>query len=110
MTSLSESRLLCPDVLALALDQGGDVLAIGEAALGEVVGVEVGLWEAGPGTDGDTEVDEVSLVLSGAGRVTFEDGSSLALRPGVLLRLHAGDRTTWEVTERLRKLYVVRAG
>lgn len=27
-------------------------------------------------------------------------------RPGVLVRLLAGDRTTWHVTERLRKLYV----
>jgi len=48
----------------------------------------------------------VFLVLAGAGRVTFEDGSALDLRPGVLVRLHDGDRTTWEVTERLRKLYL----
>jgi len=45
-------------------------------------------------------------VLAGAGSVTFADGSAITLRPGVLVRLHEGDRTTWEVTERLRKLYV----
>jgi len=68
--------------------------------------VEVGLWEAGPGTDVDTEVDEVFLVLSGGGTLTFADGSAITLCPGVLVRLQEGDRTTWEITERLRKLYV----
>jgi hypothetical protein len=68
--------------------------------------LEVGLWEAGPGTDTDVEVDELFLVLAGAGTVTFADGSSIALRPGVLVRLREGDRTTWEITERLRKVYL----
>ena len=68
--------------------------------------VEVGLWEAGPGIDTDVEADEVFLVLSGAGTVTVADGSALDLRPGVLVRLHEGDLTTWRITERLRKLYL----
>ncbi|WP_280760131.1 cupin domain-containing protein [Prescottella agglutinans] len=67
---------------------------------------DVGLWEAHPGTDVDVESDEVFVVLTGAGSVSFEDGSSIALRPGVLVRLHEGDRTTWAVAERLRKLYI----
>ena len=46
------------------------------------------------------------LVLSGRGTVTFADGGAIDLRPGVLVRLHAGDQTTWNVTERLRKLYL----
>ena len=50
--------------------------------------------------------DEVFLVLSGRGTVTFADGGAIDLRPGVLVRLHAGDQTTWTVTERLRKLYL----
>ena len=47
------------------------------------------------------------LVLSGAGTLTFVDGRTIELRPGVLVRLREGDRTSWEITERLRKLYVV---
>ena len=54
----------------------------------------------------DTEVDEVFVVLAGSGEVAFADGTTVALRPGVAVRLHAGERTTWTVTERLRKLYV----
>jgi hypothetical protein len=42
----------------------------------------------------------------GAGTVAFEDDSAIDLRPGVLVRLRTGDRTTWTITERLRKLYL----
>jgi uncharacterized cupin superfamily protein len=45
----------------------------------------------------DVEADEVFLVLAGAGRVALEDRSALHLEPGVLVRLHEGDRTTWEM-------------
>jgi uncharacterized protein len=110
---LSASRLLSVDVLAEPVepDPGSTALRTAAATLavgpvGAVADVEVGLWEAGPGSDTDTEIDEVFLVLSGAGTVTFADGSALPLRPGVLVRLREGDRTTWEITDRLRKLYV----
>ncbi|MFN8194475.1 MAG: cupin domain-containing protein [Nocardioidaceae bacterium] len=69
-------------------------------------GVEVGVWEMGEGVARDTEVDEIFVVLSGAGHVELEDGTVLELAPGVACRLHAGERTTWTVTETLRKLYV----
>lgn len=67
---------------------------------------EVGLWDMATGTDTDIEDDEVFLVLAGSGTVTFADGSRLDLRPGVLVRLVAGDATTWAVEEPLRKLYL----
>ena len=104
---LSAARLLCADVLTEALEPDGASAALSTAtATLFTADVEVGLWEAGPGADVDTEVDEVFLVLAGAGTVTFADSSAIALRPGVLVHLHDGDRTTWEITERLRKLYV----
>jgi len=104
---LSASRLLSADVLTAAVEPDGVSAALSTAATTLTVGdVEVGLWEAGPGTDVDTEVDEVFLVLSGGGTLTFADGSAITLCPGVLVRLQEGDRTTWEITERLRKLYV----
>jgi uncharacterized cupin superfamily protein len=102
-------RLVSADVAAEPLEPDGASVALASAsrALVEVgASVEVGLWEAGPGIDTDVEADEVFLVLSGAGTVTFADGSALDLRPGVLVRLHEGDLTTWRITERLRKLYL----
>ena len=105
---LAAARLLATDVQAHELlpDDAGGRLPTSSAVLGELGHTEVGLWEAGPGTDHDTEVDEVFVVLAGAATVTFEDGSSIALAPGVAVRLHAGDRTRWDVTQRLRKLYL----
>jgi uncharacterized protein len=106
--ALSASRLLSADVAAERVTADGVSAALatsGVTLLEEAV--EVGLWEAGPGADTDTEVDEVFLVLTGAGTVRFdEDGSAIDLRPGVLVRLREGDRTTWTITERLRKLYL----
>ena len=101
-------RLISADVLTEPLEDDGVsvALATSSTTLTAVKASEVGLWEAGPGTDTDVEVDEVFLVLAGAGTVSFEDGSSLALRPGVIVRLVAGDRTTWTITDRLRKLYL----
>jgi uncharacterized cupin superfamily protein len=74
--------------------------------LAEVGEVEVGVWEMSAGTATDTEVDEVFVVLSGRGEVVFEDGESVTLTPGVVVRLVAGERTTWRVAEPLRKIYV----
>lgn len=101
-------RLLCADVLAEPVQPDGASRALRTASvtLAQTDRTDVGLWEAGPGTDVDVEADEVFVVLSGAGVVAFEDGSSIALRPGMIVHLHEGDRTTWTVTERLRKLYL----
>ena len=95
------------------LEPGTEILAGSPRAaartLGRVAGAEVGLWEMTRGTARDVETDEVFVVLAGRGTVTFQDGESLGLRPGVVVRLHAGDRTEWAVTEPLRKLYVAPA-
>lgn len=107
-------RLLASDVLSLELDdlplEESDVVAgsprAGLAELAQVGEVGVGMWELSAGTVTDTEVDEVFVVLAGRGTVEFEDGSVVELRPGAAVRLHAGDRTTWTVTEPLRKVYV----
>ena len=107
-------RLLSPDVLAEPLDHvplpPDDVVAGSPTAavltLDTVGGAEVGLWEMSEGTARDTEVDEVFVIVSGRGQVTFEDGERLDLAPGVAVRLTAGERTVWTVTERVRKVWV----
>ncbi|GAA4705644.1 cupin domain-containing protein [Nocardioides conyzicola] len=83
-----------------------DVHTADLAPLTTLGGTEVGLWGMAPGVDHDTEVDEVFVVLTGRGTVEFEDGEVVALAPGVAVRLRAGERTTWTVTETLRKVYV----
>ena len=88
-------RLLAADVLSADL---GPLATVGVT--------EVGLWGMEPGTDRDTEVDEVFVVLAGRGTVAFEDGEVIELGPGAAVRLRAGERTLWTVTETLRKWYV----
>lgn len=102
--SAATGRVLSADLAAHAVPAGGDD-ALTSIAL--PLSERTGLWDAGPGVDHDVEADEVFLVLEGEGVVTFEaDGSTLDLRPGVLVHLRAGDRTRWEITRRLRKIYV----
>jgi uncharacterized protein len=105
---IAATRLLSHSIDAETAEPDGVSEALSTASRTLLEGaLEVGLWEAGPGTDTDVEVDELFLVLAGAGTVTFADGSAVDLRPGVLVRLREGDRTTWEITERVRKLYVI---
>ena len=107
-------RLLSPDVSGHALPHEplpeDDVVAGAPTAavvtLAELGGTEVGLWEMTAGTAHDTEVDEVFVVVSGRGTVEFEDGAVVELGPGTAVRLRAGERTTWTVTETLRKVWV----
>lgn len=108
------TRVLDDDVAATALARGAlppdEVLAgtptTGVLALDVVAGAEVGIWEMTAGTARDTEVDEVFIVIAGRGSVRFEDGEVVGLSPGVAVRLRAGERTEWSITETLRKVYV----
>jgi uncharacterized protein len=93
--STSSGRVLAIDVRTANLEP-----------LADLGGAEVGLWGMEPGVDHDTEVDEVFVVIAGRGTVEFEDGEVVTLAPGVAVRLRAGERTTWTVTETLRKVYV----
>lgn len=77
----------------------------------EYPGAEIGLWQMTPGVMTDIEADEVFVVLSGSATVVVEPDDvsarrTLHLVPGSVVRLTAGMRTTWTVTETLRKLYV----
>ncbi len=70
--------------------------------------VELGVWEMTPGSAADTETDEVFIVLSGRARIEFQEPALPAVQvgPGSVVRLTAGMRTTWTVTETLRKVYM----
>ena len=111
MTTQARSRLLEPDLLGAPVTPDGASAALSTASadLGVFAGCEVGVWEAGPGADRDVEVDELFVILCGKGQVAFEDGSVIDLVPGALVQLRAGDRTTWTVESRIRKLYLIAA-
>jgi uncharacterized protein len=105
-------RLLAPDAAIVALADADPVAGEPRSAamaLETLADVEVGIWEIDPGVARDVEADEVFVVLSGRAEVALDSGELLALEPGTVVRLYAGDRTTWTVHERLRKLYLSRS-
>jgi uncharacterized cupin superfamily protein len=114
-SAMSADRLLTADILSLALEADGpapDEVVAGSPrtssrTLGRRGDAEMGVWQLTAGTVTDVEADEVFVVLAGDGTVTFADGSAIELRPGVVVRLHAGDRTVWAVRETLRKIYIM---
>ncbi|HWU23824.1 MAG TPA: cupin domain-containing protein [Nocardioides sp.] len=100
------------DALALPVphDTELDVVAgsptSGAVSLGVFGEVEIGVWESTPGVVRDIEAEEVFVVLSGEGEVRLSSGEALSLRPGVVVRLYAGERTEWEIRSTLRKVYL----
>lgn len=117
LTSLPAGTAVHPDTLDLDLEPvPAEAVASGAPAtglypLGSFGGINLGVWEMTEGGMFDTEADEVFLVLSGTATVEFlaEDGSTAstaALAPHTLMRLAAGTRTRWTVTETLRKVYL----
>lgn len=68
--------------------------------------MEIGVWEHSVGTSTDVEVEEVFVVISGAGTVTCDQGGRIDLAPGVVGMLPSGARTTWTITEPLRKVWI----
>lgn len=86
----------------------------GTALLGEIAGVEVGVWELRDGSVTDTEVDEMFVVLSGGAviEVLTESGATErthTVRAGDVMRLVAGSRTRWTVSDHIRKVYIAAA-
>jgi uncharacterized cupin superfamily protein len=77
-----------------------------DLALGEVLDHQVGVWQVGPGTIRDVEADELFVVVRGRAHIQLDDATVLDVAPGTVCFLAKGTRTTWQVHETLRKVYV----
>jgi uncharacterized cupin superfamily protein len=117
LNTTAAARLVVGDALAVDLAEeippGTGVVAGDPVAhtteCGRFGDVEFGLWQLTPGAVRDIEADELFVVLAGRGSIRFADGSLLALGPGTLVRLEAGDATEWTIVETLRKVYLTLA-
>jgi uncharacterized protein len=85
----------------------GESAATGVADGLSGAGLESGVWVHEVGTSTGDFGDEMFVVLSGRGVVTCQNGGRIDLAPGVVGVLHAGDITSWEITETLRKVWIV---
>jgi uncharacterized cupin superfamily protein len=77
-------------------------------AVPSIGGALVGIWEVAPAEWDVATNEEVFVVLSGSGLLTFHTtGEVVELAPGAIVKLNKGEPTTWVVTEKLRKVYVI---
>ncbi len=81
----------------------------GETEVDTIAELAVGVWEHSVGMSTATEIDEVFVVISGRGRITDDEGNVIELAPGVVGVLSAGARTTWEIAEPIRKVWITLA-
>jgi uncharacterized cupin superfamily protein len=118
VTTIAEQRLVAVDVATMPLTTeshsglwvtGGwpaartdEVARVGDA--------RISVWETTEGVVDDIERDELLVVVAGAGAVRFDDGERVELRPGLCLRLVAGERAEWTVAAPLRVLSVTTRG
>jgi uncharacterized cupin superfamily protein len=69
---------------------------------------EVGVWECTPGPSHWTlETNEAVHILSGRMTVTPDDGQPQDIGPGDTAVFPRGWRGSWQIHERIRKLYVL---
>jgi uncharacterized cupin superfamily protein len=54
----------------------------------------------------ETEIDEIFVVLTGRALLTINGAPRREIMPGDIVRLRAGDETTWAVQSTLRKFYI----
>jgi len=71
--------------------------------------IKVGVWECTPGgwpieNRADTEI---CTIVSGAGAITDAGGDRRELGPGSVVTLPKGWSGRWDITETLRKVYVL---
>lgn len=79
----------------------------GVLELGSIAGCTTGIWELRDGTVVDTEIDEVFIVISGGATIhLLDEGRSVEVNAGDVMRLTAGTRTRWEVPDHIRKVYI----
>jgi uncharacterized cupin superfamily protein len=63
-------------------------------------------WECDPSTfDWSYDTNETAYVLAGQVTVTCPDGQKVDLGPGDLVRFPRGLSCTWEVKQKIRKVY-----
>ncbi len=79
----------------------------GSVPLGNLGQVEAGIWELRDGAVLDTEVDELFVVISGGATIKLlDEGRSVDVKTGDVMRLTAGTRTRWIVKDHIRKIYL----
>ncbi len=71
--------------------------------------ISVGTWECAPCREvvEAWPVHEMMTVVTGAVTLTHKDGRSESFGPGDTFYIAKGQHVVWEITEKLRKMYMI---
>ena len=88
-------------------DQGDPQVSATE--ISNANGIQVGVWEctAGGWPVVDRPNTEVASILSGKATITDANGNEVLLEAGSIVTLPKGWTGRWDVTETVRKVYVI---
>lgn len=79
----------------------------GTIELGRLGEHMAGIWELREGAVLDIEVDELFVVISGSATIKLiEEGRSVEVKTGDVMRLTAGTKTRWIVKDHIRKVFL----
>ena len=72
-------------------------------------GIRTGVWECTPGgwPIENRDDTETASIVSGRGVITDADGAERQLTPGTVVTLPKGWSGRWDITETLRKVFVI---
>jgi uncharacterized cupin superfamily protein len=82
---------------------------VSSVAIHNADGIHVGVWECAPGgwPIQNRQDCETATIVSGKGRITDADGTIWPLETGTVITLPKGWSGRWDITETLRKVYVI---
>jgi uncharacterized cupin superfamily protein len=96
------------EVPVVPLGQDASSPSAGFTQVASIDDMAVGIWDHTAGTSTHTEEDEVFIILSGSVIVTEDGADPIEFGAGDIGILRSGARTTWSVTQPLRKIWVAR--
>jgi uncharacterized cupin superfamily protein len=96
------------EVPVVPLSQDASSPSAGFTQVASIDDMAVGVWDHTEGASTHTEEDEVFIILSGSVIVTEDGEDPIEFGVGDIGILRSGARTTWSVTEPLRKIWIAR--
>ncbi len=70
-------------------------------------GQKHGVWEAEPGVHSGYQGQETVVILQGRATVTGESGQTVEVGQGDVFICQPGEKMTWTVHEKVRKVFVI---
>ncbi|MCV7319204.1 DUF861 domain-containing protein [Mycolicibacterium confluentis] len=88
-------------------DRPASTAPVRSAVLYAEGGQKHGVWEAEPGVHSEYQGQETVVILQGRATVVGGSGKTVEIGPGDVLVCQPGEKMTWTVHEKIRKVFVI---